>query len=144
MLGWAPFVVTFSFIEILVSIAMVSHKTSSDDFTFLTLPTRFQCYWSALCNYLTYLLTVNYNDFFFRLYFSEHDVKAMFKTLEPLHAMLERGPQTLKEVSFHQAYGRDLNDAHEWCNRYRVSTWTIILRHGLFLFWAAKEILSNW
>ncbi|CAG9788845.1 unnamed protein product [Diatraea saccharalis] len=56
-----------------------------------------------------------------RLYFSEHDVKAMFKTLEPLHAMLERGPQTLKEVSFSQAYGRDLNDAQEWCNRFKES-----------------------
>ncbi|CAH2984222.1 unnamed protein product [Chilo suppressalis] len=56
-----------------------------------------------------------------RLYFSEHDVKAMFKTLEPLHAMLERGPQTLKEVSFTQAYGRDLNDAQEWCNRFKES-----------------------
>lgn len=55
-----------------------------------------------------------------RLYFSEHDVKAMFKTLEPLHAMLERGPQTLKEVSFSQAYARDLNDAQEWCNRFKV------------------------
>lgn len=56
-----------------------------------------------------------------RLYFSEHDVKAMFKTLEPLHAMLERGPHTMKEVSFSQAYGRDLNDAQEWCNRFKVS-----------------------
>ncbi|XP_052755019.1 serine/threonine-protein kinase mTOR [Galleria mellonella] len=56
-----------------------------------------------------------------RLYFSERDVKAMFKTLEPLHAMLERGPQTLKEVSFSQAYGRDLSDAQEWCNRFKES-----------------------
>ncbi|KAG6451388.1 serine/threonine-protein kinase mTOR [Manduca sexta] len=56
-----------------------------------------------------------------RLYFSENDVNAMFKTLEPLHAMLERGPQTLKEVSFTQAYGRDLNEAQEWCNRYKES-----------------------
>ncbi|PZC78469.1 hypothetical protein B5X24_HaOG202134 [Helicoverpa armigera] len=56
-----------------------------------------------------------------RLYFSENNVNAMFKTLEPLHAMLERGPQTLKEVSFSQAYGRDLNEAQEWCNRYKES-----------------------
>ncbi|XP_050347704.1 serine/threonine-protein kinase mTOR [Nymphalis io] len=56
-----------------------------------------------------------------RLYFSEHDVKAMFKTLEPLHAMLERGPKTLKEISFSQAYGRDLNEAQEWCNRFKDS-----------------------
>ena len=45
----------------------------------------------------------------------------MFDTLEPLHAMLERGPQTLKETSFNQAYGRDLMEAQEWCRRYKAS-----------------------
>ncbi|KAG5306758.1 MTOR kinase, partial [Acromyrmex insinuator] len=40
---------------------------------------------------------------------------------KPLHAMLERGPQTLKETSFNQAYGRDLIEAQEWCNRYKTS-----------------------
>ncbi|XP_043266889.1 serine/threonine-protein kinase mTOR isoform X2 [Venturia canescens] len=56
-----------------------------------------------------------------RLYFGERNVKGMFDTLEPLHAMLERGPQTLKETSFNQAYGTDLMDAQEWCNRYKTS-----------------------
>lgn len=37
-----------------------------------------------------------------RLYFGERNVKGMFDTLEPLHAMLERGPQTHKETSFNQ------------------------------------------
>ena len=37
-----------------------------------------------------------------RLYFGERDVRAMLATLEPLHAMLERGPQTSKEISFSQ------------------------------------------
>lgn len=57
-----------------------------------------------------------------RLYFGEVNIKGMFDTLEPLHAMLERGPQTLKETSFYQAYGRDLNEALEWCQHYKVST----------------------
>ena len=39
-----------------------------------------------------------------RLYFGENNVKGMFATLEPLHAMMERGPQTLKETSFNQVY----------------------------------------
>ncbi|XP_065216693.1 serine/threonine-protein kinase mTOR isoform X2 [Planococcus citri] len=56
-----------------------------------------------------------------RLYFGERNVKGMFETLQPLHNMLERGPQTLKETSFNQAYGRDLVEAMEWCNRYKVS-----------------------
>ena len=37
-----------------------------------------------------------------RLYFSDRNVRGMFQTLEPLHAMIERGPQTLKETSFIQ------------------------------------------
>merc|ERR1712218_575623 len=45
----------------------------------------------------------------------------MLSKLEPLHAMLEKGPQTLKETSFHQAYGNDLNEAKRWCSRYKMS-----------------------
>ncbi|XP_060595349.1 serine/threonine-protein kinase mTOR-like [Ruditapes philippinarum] len=56
-----------------------------------------------------------------RLYFGERNVKGMFATLEPLHAMMERGPQTLKETSFNQAYGRDLMEAQEWCKKYQRS-----------------------
>lgn len=56
-----------------------------------------------------------------RLYFGERNVTGMFQVLEPLHAMLERGPQTLKETSFNQAYGRDLTEALEWCKRYKIS-----------------------
>jgi len=56
-----------------------------------------------------------------RLYFGERNVTGMFQVLEPLHSMLERGPQTIKETSFNQAYGRDLNEALEWCKRYKSS-----------------------
>jgi FKBP12-rapamycin complex-associated protein len=45
----------------------------------------------------------------------------MFATLEPLHAMMDKGPQTLKETSFSQAYGNELNEAQKWCKRYKVS-----------------------
>ena len=55
-----------------------------------------------------------------RIYFGERNIKGMFDTLEPLHAMLDRGPQTLKETSFYQAYARDLTEALEWCTHYRV------------------------
>ncbi|RWS10462.1 hypothetical protein B4U79_12736 [Dinothrombium tinctorium] len=56
-----------------------------------------------------------------RLYFGEKNIKGMFETLEPLHSMMERGPQTLKEMSFNQAYGRDLMEALEWCRKYQRS-----------------------
>lgn len=65
-----------------------------------------------------------------RLYFGDRNIKGMFDTLEPLHAMLERGPQTLKETSFYQAYGRDLTEALEWCQHYKVSvcvqSWQVV------------------
>ncbi|KAG7252028.1 LOW QUALITY PROTEIN: hypothetical protein CRUP_008338, partial [Coryphaenoides rupestris] len=54
-----------------------------------------------------------------RLYFGERN--GMFAVLEPLHAMMERGPQTLKETSFNQAYGRDLMEAQDWCRKYMRS-----------------------
>lgn len=63
---------------------------------------------------------INFLFYFHRLYFSERNIKGMFETLEPLHAMLERGPQTLKETSFNQAYGRDLTQALECCQHFKV------------------------
>ncbi|ODV94288.1 hypothetical protein PACTADRAFT_4233 [Pachysolen tannophilus NRRL Y-2460] len=54
-----------------------------------------------------------------RLYFGEHNTEKMFTVLEPLHKLLEKGPETLREVSFQNAFGRDLNDAREWVLNYR-------------------------
>jgi serine/threonine-protein kinase mTOR len=54
-----------------------------------------------------------------RLYFGDHDTEGMFATLEPLHALLDRGAETLREVSFAQAFGHDLAEARTFCNNYR-------------------------
>ena len=54
-----------------------------------------------------------------RLYFGDHDTEGMFATLEPLHALLDRGAETLREVSFAQAFGHDLAEARSFCNTYR-------------------------
>ncbi|OQR94007.1 phosphatidylinositol kinase (PIK-L1), partial [Achlya hypogyna] len=54
-----------------------------------------------------------------RLYFGEHDVEGMMAVLQPLHAMMEKGPETLREVSFHQAFGRYLKEAYDWIQRYQ-------------------------
>lgn len=56
-----------------------------------------------------------------RLYFGEHNVQGMFEKLEPLHAMLENGGETLREVSFLQCFGRDLQEAAEWCRKFKQS-----------------------
>jgi FKBP12-rapamycin complex-associated protein len=46
----------------------------------------------------------------------------MLNTLLPLHEMMHnQGPTTLKEIAFVQAYGRELDEAFDWCLKYRVS-----------------------
>jgi len=54
-----------------------------------------------------------------RLYFGDHDVDGMFAALAPLHELLDRGPETLREVSFAQAFGHDLSEARKYCNTFR-------------------------
>ncbi|KAI1637788.1 FAT-domain-containing protein [Biscogniauxia mediterranea] len=56
-----------------------------------------------------------------RLWFGDHNIEGMFATLGPLHEQLERGPETLREISFAQTFGRDLTEAREWCRQYESS-----------------------
>jgi len=53
-----------------------------------------------------------------RLYFGNHNIEGMFATLQPLHQMLEKGPETMREISFNQGFGRDLSEALDWCKKY--------------------------
>ncbi|KAG8827189.1 phosphatidylinositol kinase- protein kinase tor1 [Serendipita sp. 401] len=54
-----------------------------------------------------------------RLYFTEKNADAMIDHLESLHQLMDQGPQTSRETSFLQVYGRDLRDARDACMRYR-------------------------
>ncbi|KAL8826647.1 MAG: hypothetical protein Q9170_007322 [Blastenia crenularia] len=54
-----------------------------------------------------------------RLYFGDNDVEGMMSTLEPLHDMVDKGTDTLREISFVQAFGRDLHEARQWSITYR-------------------------
>lgn len=54
-----------------------------------------------------------------RQFFGEYNTEKMFATLEPLHDMLKSGPETLREISFQNSFGRDLNDAYEWVMNYK-------------------------
>lgn len=56
-----------------------------------------------------------------RLYFGDHNIQGMLATLEPLHEMLRKGPETLREISFIQSFGRDLNEARDWCEAYKTT-----------------------
>lgn len=54
-----------------------------------------------------------------RLFFGEHNTEKMFDVLDPLHKMLQKGPETMREASFNNAFGRELADAYEWVLNYR-------------------------
>ncbi|GMM54893.1 phosphatidylinositol kinase-related protein kinase [Maudiozyma humilis] len=54
-----------------------------------------------------------------RQFFGEHNTEKMFLTLEPLHDLLKRDPETLRESNFQNSFGRDLNDAYEWVLNYK-------------------------
>ncbi|KZF22892.1 phosphatidylinositol 3-kinase tor2 [Xylona heveae TC161] len=54
-----------------------------------------------------------------RLYFGDHNIEGMLATLAPLHALIDKGPETLREISFCQLFGRDLQEARDWCQTYR-------------------------
>jgi FKBP12-rapamycin complex-associated protein len=56
-----------------------------------------------------------------RLYFGDRNIEGMFATLNPLHEMLDAGPETLREISFAQTFGRDLQEAREWCTTYQTT-----------------------
>ena len=56
-----------------------------------------------------------------RLYFGAQDVDGMLATLEPLHQMLMRGPETMREASFQQAFGQEMERAYEHCQLYRTT-----------------------
>jgi len=54
-----------------------------------------------------------------RYYFNQNNPDSMLETLFAMHKEVERGPETLREVSFEQLFGRDLKLAFDWCKRYQ-------------------------
>lgn len=70
-----------------------------------------------------------------RLYFGDHNIEGMFNTLAPLHELLDKGPETLREISFVQTFGRDLQEAREWCHTYKTSEDLGDLNHAWDLYY---------
>ena len=78
-----------------------------------------------------------------RLYFGDHDVEGMLATLAPLHEQLERGAQTLREISFEQAFGHDLRDAKHYCDVYRETHEVGDLNQAWDLYYAVFRKISR-
>jgi len=80
----------------------------------------------------------------------------MIAVLEPLHAKLEevkpisyivytlltsitQGPQTARETSFAQVFGRELAEAREACRRYRIRGETSELDKAWDIYYAVSQ-----
>lgn len=57
--------------------------------------------------------------------------------------MLLQGPETLREISFAQTFGRDLQDARESCRRYRQYSEINDLNHAWDLYYQVCFLSSN-
>jgi len=78
-----------------------------------------------------------------RLYFGDRNVDGMFAVLEPLHKSLEKGPETLRETSFQQAYGRDLQEAYEWSRKFKKSGIVKDLNQAWDLYYSVRSLVSR-
>ena len=78
-----------------------------------------------------------------RLYFGDHNVEGMFATLAPLHDMLDRGAETLREVSFAQAFGHDLAEARHFCNIYKQTQEVGDLNQAWDLYYAVFRRIAR-
>lgn len=76
-------------------------------------------------------------------YFADHNEEAMFEVLEPLHDMIERGPETLRETSFVQSFGHELRMARDFCRRYKLHGDTNDLNQAWDIYYSTFQRLSR-
>ncbi|KZT51925.1 phosphatidylinositol 3-kinase [Calocera cornea HHB12733] len=55
-----------------------------------------------------------------KIYFGDKNPEGMIAHLEPLHELLDQGPETFRETSFVQSFGTELRQAREHCRRFRA------------------------
>lgn len=77
-----------------------------------------------------------------RMYFGEHNIDGMLAVLEPLHAMLERGAETIKENTFIQVVPSP-NFPPVPITVYRNTNIFLLLMFGL-LFMKMHFVLISW
>ncbi|VEU23256.1 DEKNAAC104384 [Brettanomyces naardenensis] len=78
-----------------------------------------------------------------RAYFGEHNVEKMFSILEPLHKMLEKGPETIREASFVNSFGKDLADAQQWLENFKKTRDVAYLNQAWDLYYAVFRRISR-
>jgi phosphatidylinositol kinase/protein kinase (PI-3 family) len=54
-----------------------------------------------------------------RLWFGQRNADEMLAVMQPLHEMMDKGAETLREIAFVHRFGRDLHHARKWSDRFR-------------------------
>ncbi|KAJ7899711.1 phosphatidylinositol 3-kinase [Mycena leptocephala] len=78
-----------------------------------------------------------------RMYYTLRNPNGMLAVLEPLHEMLEAGPQTVRETSFTQVFGTELRHAREACRRYRQHGETRELDNAWGIYFAVFQKIGK-
>jgi FKBP12-rapamycin complex-associated protein len=78
-----------------------------------------------------------------RLYFIDNNIEGMLQMLNTLHRSLNAGVETMMELAFVQAYGRDLQEASEWVHRYTLTHDEMCLNQAWDLYLQVFKQLSK-
>lgn len=78
-----------------------------------------------------------------RAYFNDHDVEKMFSILDPLNDMIMKGPQTIREISFTNTFGKDLSDAHGWLHQFKRTKDTTYINQAWDLYYTVFRRISK-
>lgn len=78
-----------------------------------------------------------------RAYFGEHNVEKMLTILEPLHHTLEKGPETIREASFVNSFGKDLGEAWQWLENFKKTRDVAYLNQAWDLYYAVFRKISR-
>ncbi|TID15752.1 hypothetical protein CANINC_004281 [Pichia inconspicua] len=78
-----------------------------------------------------------------RAYFNDHDVDKMFSILDPLNDMLLKGPTTIRETSFVNAFGKDLRDAHGWLHQFKRTKDVTYINQAWDLYYTVFRRISK-
>ncbi|GMM28463.1 phosphatidylinositol kinase-related protein kinase [Martiniozyma asiatica (nom. inval.)] len=78
-----------------------------------------------------------------RAYFGEDDIEKMFSILEPLHELLQKGPETIREISFANTFGKELTDAHGWLLEFRKKNDRVYINQAWDLYYTVFRRISK-
>lgn len=78
-----------------------------------------------------------------RAYFGEQNIDKMFSILEPLHDILQKGPETIREISFTNAFGKELSEAYGWLMEFRRKKDPVYINQAWDIYYTVFRRISK-